>query len=61
MKISRLKCALAVMIVLFGVCSVAHGMVFHPWHKPEIDPNLAVSSLTLLAGTLAVLRVRRRK
>ena len=49
------------MIVLFGVCSVAHGMVFHPWHKPEIDPNLAVSSLTLLAGTLAVLRVRRRK
>jgi LPXTG-motif cell wall-anchored protein len=28
---------------------------------PEVDPSLAISGLTLLAGTLAVLRVRRKK
>jgi LPXTG-motif cell wall-anchored protein len=28
---------------------------------PEIDPSLAISGITLLAGSLAVLSVRRKK
>jgi LPXTG-motif cell wall-anchored protein len=28
---------------------------------PEVDPSLAIGGLTLLAGALAVLRVRRKK
>jgi hypothetical protein len=43
-----------------------------PWHQhdparpelraaPEVDSSLAVSGLSLLGGTLAVLRARRRK
>jgi hypothetical protein len=28
---------------------------------PEVDPSLAIGGLTLLAGTLAILRVRSRK
>jgi hypothetical protein len=32
-------------------------------HKgsPEVDPSLAIGGLTLLAGALAVLRVRHKK
>lgn len=44
----------------FGVCATAHGLAFgHA--APEIDPSLAVSALTLLAGSLAVLRIRHNK
>ena len=38
-----------------------------PWHHdplqqaPEVDPALAISGLSLLGGTLTVLRARRRK
>lgn len=28
---------------------------------PEVDPSLAIGGLTLLAGTIAVLRIRRKK
>jgi hypothetical protein len=28
---------------------------------PEVDPNLAIGGFTLLAGTLTVMRSRRRK
>jgi hypothetical protein len=43
-------------------CPAAHGLVFFPHpHRPEIDPSLAISALTLLAGSLAVLSVRRKK
>jgi hypothetical protein len=52
-----LKYTLLVLGLALGTCASAHGMAFA--HKPEIDPSLAVSGLTLLAGTLAVLRVRR--
>ena len=60
---SYLKYVLGILAVMFGICSAAHGMAFYPipHRKPEIDPSLAVSSLTLLAGTLAVLRARRSK
>ncbi|MGO9777265.1 MAG: hypothetical protein ACLQGT_15145 [Terracidiphilus sp.] len=54
-----LKYSLLVLGLALGTCVSAHGMVFV--HKPEIDPNLAISGLTLLAGSLAVLRVRRSK
>ena len=45
--------------ILFGTCTAAYGLVFY--RKPEIDPSLAINALTLLAGSLAVLRVRRNK
>jgi len=45
-----------------GICSSAHGMIFRkPPHRPEIDPGIAISAITLLAGSLAVLRIRRNK
>lgn len=56
-----LKYSLLVLGLALGTCVSAHGMVFTHPTKPEIDPSLAISGLTLLAGTLAVLRVRRSK
>lgn len=35
------------------------GHHLHWWNCPEIDPASALSGLTMLAGTLAVLRGRR--
>lgn len=32
-----------------------------PPKQPEIDPSLAISGITLLVGSLAVLRGRRKK
>jgi hypothetical protein len=54
-----LKYALMVLGLALGAATTAHGMVFYL--APEVDPSLAVSALTLLAGSLAVLRVRRKK
>jgi hypothetical protein len=59
MSKNLLKYTLLVLGLALGTCVSAHGMMFT--HKPEIDPSLAISGLTLLAGTLAVLRVRRSK
>ena len=43
-------------------CPAAYGLVFFPHpHRPEIDPSLAISALTLLVGSIAVLSVRRKK
>ncbi len=51
-------------LVLLGFalcsCTAAHGLAFRPKY-PEVDPSLAVSAFTLLAGSLAVLRIRRKK
>lgn len=33
----------------------------HPREAPEVDPSLAISGFSLLAGTLTVLRARRSK
>lgn len=59
------KNALAVLILVLYTCVSAHAMAFGghggTGAKPEIDPSLAISGLTMLAGTLAVLRVRRKK
>jgi hypothetical protein len=32
-----------------------------PHPAPEVDPSMVIGGLTLLAGTLAVLRVRHKK
>ena len=58
------KYSLVVLGIALGICASAHGVVFfqhNPSHHPEIDPGLAVSALTLLAGSLAVLHIRRNK
>lgn len=54
-----LKYTFVILGLALATCASAHGMAFK--QAPEIDPSLAVSGLTLLAGTLAVLRVRRSK
>jgi len=54
------KYALMVLGLAFSTCTAAHGLAFRNY-KPEIDPGLAVSALTLLAGSLVVLRARRKK
>lgn len=32
-----------------------------PRQAPEVDPNLAIGGFTLLAGSLTVIRARRKK
>ncbi|MGD0732549.1 MAG: hypothetical protein ABR956_14910 [Terracidiphilus sp.] len=60
MKIGFLKYALPVLgSVLAASTSLHASVLFH--HLPEIDPSLAIGSFTLLAGSLAVLRARRKK
>jgi LPXTG-motif cell wall-anchored protein len=55
----RIKSIFAVLAMALIACSDAYAA---PIHKgPEIDPSLAVAGLTLLAGTIAVLRTRRKK
>jgi hypothetical protein len=58
-KKNLLKYSLVALVIALGTCTAAYGMIFSK--KPEIDPSLAVRALTLLAGSLAVLRVRRKK
>jgi hypothetical protein len=64
MKKNLLMNTLVVLGLVLGTCASAHGMVFGgriPASTPEIDPSLAISGLTLLAGSLAVLRAKRSK
>jgi len=62
MNKNYLKYALVVLGLALGTCASAHGMVFGGGGKtPEIDPGLAISAITLLAGSLAVMRARRQK
>ena len=65
LKYSFLGLALAV-----GVNTAAHASPrdplqphypLEPKRAPEVDPALAISGLSLLGGTLTVLRARRRK
>lgn len=56
---SFLKYALGLLGILLGTCAPAHALMFRV--TPEVDPSLAISALTLLAGSLAVLGVRRGK
>jgi len=61
MNKNYLKYALVVLGLALGTCASAHGMVFGGSRAPEIDPGLAISAITLLAGSLAVMRARRQK
>ena len=43
-------------------CSAAYGLAFAPHPSvPEVDPSLAIGGLTLLVGSIAVLRIRHKK
>jgi hypothetical protein len=55
-----LKYALGLLGILLGTCAPAYALMFK-WKSPEVDPSLAISALTLLAGSLAVLNIRRNK
>ncbi len=56
---SFMKYALGVLGILLVTCTTAHALMFR--YTPEVDPSLAISALTLLAGSLAVLGIRRGK
>jgi hypothetical protein len=58
---SPLKYAFLLLGMALCISTAAHGLAFYPHPHPEIDPSLAVSALTLLAGSLAVMNVRRKK
>jgi hypothetical protein len=51
------------MYLVLSTCVSAYGMaVLRPVpHTPEIDPGMAISGVALLVGTIAVMRVRRKK
>lgn len=54
------KHAVVALFLVFCASVPSYGLIFrHP--VPEIDPSVAIGGLTLLAGALAVLRVRRHK
>jgi hypothetical protein len=55
---SLLKSALVMLGIALCTSTAAYA---GPGLAPEIDPNMAVCGLTLLAGTLAVSRIRRKK
>jgi len=60
MKRNLPRYALVLLYLAFSICTAAHGMIFRgPPHKPEIDPSMTISALTLLGGMIAVLRARR--
>jgi hypothetical protein len=58
------KIACVLSLLLIGVASSAFANAFHPGPQPasapEIDAGSAASALTLLAGTLLVIRGRRK-
>ena len=56
---SLLRYALGLLGILLVTCAPAHALMFR--FSPEVDPSLAISAFTLLAGSLAVLGVRRGK
>lgn len=59
-----MRSALVVLALTFCTSISAYGLIFRGGRTPEapeIDAGLAVSALTLLAGTLAVLRARRKQ
>lgn len=42
-----------------GTTTAASALTLLP--APEVDPSVAIGAVTMLAGTLAVLRARRKK
>jgi hypothetical protein len=58
---NSIKSASVMFVMALGICAVAYAGPISKGGAPEIDPSMAVSSLTLLAGAIAVFRVRRKK
>jgi len=66
-----IKYAFLTLVFVFGVSAAANASptpepcsTINPTCKkaaPEVDPSLAVAGISLLAGTLAVVRARARK
>jgi LPXTG-motif cell wall-anchored protein len=59
-----LKFALLTLVLVVGGNTAAHAnpaATSRPKTAPEVDPSLAVVGVSLLAGTLTVLRARKRK
>jgi LPXTG-motif cell wall-anchored protein len=56
---NSLRFSLVVLGLAFSSCTAAYGLAFK--RLPEVDPSLTIGGLTLLAGALAILRVRRKK
>ena len=54
----------AVILLGMALCAgaTANAMAFHtPGKVPEIDPGMAIGGLAFLAGSLTLLRARRKK
>ena len=61
MKMGLLKYALPMLGLALATSTSAHAVAFFIPPVPEIDPSLAIGAFTLLAGSLVVLRARRKK
>ena len=62
MERNLLKYSLVILGLALCTCSAAFGLAFRTTpHTPEINPSLAIGGLTMLAGTIAVLRIRHKK
>lgn len=61
MKRNLLKYSVVMLGLSLATCSAAFGLAFRGRQVPEIDSSLAIGGLTLLAGTIAVLRIRHKK
>jgi hypothetical protein len=55
----RIISPLILLTMAFGTCTAAYAG--NHGSAPEIDPSLAVSAIALLGGSLAILRLRRKK
>ena len=58
-----LKCTLLGMTLTFAASTAANADVTPPIRQtaPEIDPSMAVVGISFVAGTLTVIRARKRK
>jgi len=56
-----LKYALPMLGLVLAASASAHGLALFKPRLPEVDPSLAVGAFTMLAGSLAVMRARRKK
>jgi len=51
----------SVVMLALGLSTSTSAFAFGKPIVPEVDPSLAIGGLTLLAGTIAVLRIRHKK
>lgn len=61
-KRNLLKYSVVMLALGLSTCTAAFGFGRPSAPSvPEVDPSLAIGGLTLLAGTIAVLRIRHKK